>query len=237
MKVLVNGGINISELDGWWAEAYSPEVGWAIGDGKEHGDDPAWDAAEAAALYSLLENEVVLEFYSRNESGIPLAWVERMRKSMELAQLFSATRTVREYTERHYLPAAAAYLKRSAAKGEVGVQIVNWISDLERKWIHIRFGDMKVVTNDGRHLFELQVFFGEVDPQAVRVQLYAEAGLEPVALQEMIPAPNLANDQWCCIYHASVAANRPASDYTARIVPHFPGVAVPLEDRLILWQR
>jgi starch phosphorylase len=51
MKVLVNGGLNLSELDGWWAEAYSPEVGWAIGDGKEHGEDPAWDAAEAEFLY------------------------------------------------------------------------------------------------------------------------------------------------------------------------------------------
>ena len=55
MKVLVNGGINLSELDGWWAEAYTPEVGWALGDGQEHGDDPAWDAAEAEALYDLLE--------------------------------------------------------------------------------------------------------------------------------------------------------------------------------------
>ena len=55
MKVLVNGGINLSELDGWWAEAYTPEVGWALGDGQEHGDDPAWDAVEAEALYDLLE--------------------------------------------------------------------------------------------------------------------------------------------------------------------------------------
>ena len=67
MKVLVNGGINLSELDGWWAEAYTPEVGWALGDGKEHGDDPAWDAAEAEALYDLLEREVVPEFYTRDK--------------------------------------------------------------------------------------------------------------------------------------------------------------------------
>jgi len=59
MKVLVNGGLNLSELDGWWAEAYTPDVGWALGDGKEHGDDPAWDAIEAEALYDLLEREVV----------------------------------------------------------------------------------------------------------------------------------------------------------------------------------
>ena len=67
MKVLVNGGINLSELDGWWAEAYTPDVGWALGDGQEHGDDPAWDAVEAEALYELLEREVIPEFYARNE--------------------------------------------------------------------------------------------------------------------------------------------------------------------------
>src|SRR5665213_108364 len=71
MKVLVNGGINISELDGWWAEAWTPEVGWALGDGHEHGDDPGWDAHEAEALYGLLEREVIPEFYNRDAQGIP----------------------------------------------------------------------------------------------------------------------------------------------------------------------
>ena len=110
MKVLVNGGINLSELDGWWAEAYTPEVGWALGDGQEHGDDPAWDAAEAEALYDLLEREVIPEFYTRDEQGIPTAWVARMRESMaRLTPHFSTNRAVREYTEQHYLPAASAY--------------------------------------------------------------------------------------------------------------------------------
>jgi starch phosphorylase len=238
MKVLVNGGINISELDGWWAEAYSPAVGWAIGDGKEHGDDPAWDAAEAEALYNLLENEVVPEFYSRNESGIPVAWVERMRKSMQLATRFSATRTVREYAEQHYLPAAAAYLDRSAGKGDLGARIVNWTTELERKWSHLRLGDMNVETINGVHLFELQVFFGEMDPKSVRVQLYAaEVGLEPAVLQEMIQERQLPDEQGGCLYHGSVPSSRPAVDYTARIVPYYPGVSVPLENRQILWQR
>src|SRR5262249_14211590 len=82
MKVLVNGGVNLSELDGWWAEAYSPEIGWALGDGKEHGNDPAWDAAEAQALYDLLEREVIPAFYARDVRGIPMGWVARMRESM-----------------------------------------------------------------------------------------------------------------------------------------------------------
>ena len=75
MKVLVNGGLNLSELDGWWAEAYSPQVGWALGDGKEHDDDPAWDAAEAEELYDILEKQVIPAFYSRDNNGIATEWV------------------------------------------------------------------------------------------------------------------------------------------------------------------
>jgi len=98
MKVLVNGGINLSELDGWRAEAYTPEVGWALGDGREHGDDPAWDAAEADALYDLLEREVIPEFYTRDDSGIPTAWVKRMRESMAgLTPRFSADRLAKRH--------------------------------------------------------------------------------------------------------------------------------------------
>ena len=124
MKVLVNGGLNVSELDGWWVEAYTPQVGWAIGDGKEHGDDPAWDAAEAEALYDLLEREIIPEFYARDEHGIPKAWVTRMRESMaQLTPTFSANRSVREYTEDHYLPAAEAYARRAADKGKLGAGV------------------------------------------------------------------------------------------------------------------
>ena len=123
MKVLVNGGINLSELDGWWAEAFEPDLGWALGDGQEHGDDPAWDAIEAEALYDLLEREVIPEFYTRDERGIPTAWVARMRESMaRLTPRFSANRAVRDYTEQYYIPAAVAYRLRSANNGAIGRQ-------------------------------------------------------------------------------------------------------------------
>ena len=166
MKVLVNGGLNLSELDGWWAEAYTPEVGWAIGDGKEHGDDPAWDAAEAEALYNLLEREVIPEFYTRDENGIPTAWVTRMRESMaRLTPRFSANRTVREYTEQHYLPAATAYRERAADKGAVGQQMVDWQHAVDRKWGSLRFGDLRVETNADHHVFEVEIFLNDLDPQ------------------------------------------------------------------------
>ena len=239
MKVLVNGGINLSELDGWWAEAYTPEVGWALGDGREHGDDPAWDAAEAEALYDLLEREVIPEFYARNGKGIPTAWVARMRESMaRLTPRFSANRAVREYTEQHYLPAAAAYRKRAADKGAVGRNIVNWEHTLKEKWGTLRFGDVKVQTNAAEHIFEAEVYLDDLDPNFVRVELYANGinGSNPIR-QEMTRVEPPAGEARGGIYCASVPATRLATDYTARIIPHCVGVAVPLEVDPILWQR
>jgi starch phosphorylase len=239
MKVLVNGGINLSELDGWWAEAYTPEVGWALGDGLEHGDDPAWDAVEADALYDLLEREVIPEFYTRDEKGIPTAWVKRMRESMaRLTPRFSAERTVREYTEQHYLPAATAYRERAADKGAVGRQMVNWRQALEQQWATLRFGDVKVQTKGKQHVYEVQVYLNDLDPKAVRVELYADGmnGGEPVR-QEMKSVGQLAGASGLTVYRVAVSATRPATDYTARVIPHCDGVAVPLEAAQILWQR
>ena len=175
MKVLVNGGINLSELDGWWAEAYTPEVGWALGDGKERGDDPAWDATEVEVLYNKLEHEVIPEFYARNNNGIPVAWVARMRESMaKLTPRFSANRTVREYTEQHYLPSATAYHLRMDNKGAIGKMIVDWRHALEKKWASLHFGEVKVETFGEQHVFEIQVFLADLDPKAVHVELYAD---------------------------------------------------------------
>ena len=239
MKVLVNGGLNLSELDGWWAEAYTPEVGWALGDGQEHGDDPAWDAAEAEALYDLLEHQVIPEFYARDQQDIPTAWVARMRNSMaSLTPRFSADRAVREYTEQHYLPGAATYRERAANKGAVGRQMVDWRHSLEKEWSGVLFGEVKVETGGEEHLFDAQVYFNDLDPNAVRVELYADGinGDRPVR-QEMKRTSQLAGTDGGYVYRAQVPGTRPPSDYTARVTPHCGGVAIPLEEARILWQR
>ncbi len=239
MKVLVNGGLNLSELDGWWAEAYTPEVGWALGDGQEHGDDPAYDAVEANALYDLLEREVIPEFYTRDESGIPIAWVKRMRESMaRLTPRFSANRTVREYTEQHYLPAAVAYRLRIADKGKIGRQMVDWHHSLEEKWATLRFGEVKVETSGEQHLFKAQVFFNDLHPEAVRVELYADSigGAAPLR-REMQRVRQIDGVPGGYLYSAAVSVTRPPTDYTVRAIPNCDGVAVPLEAARILWQR
>ena len=172
MKVLANGGLNLSELDGWWAEAYSPQVGWALGDGREHGDDPGWDAAEATALYDILEKEVIPCFYNRNAEGLPTEWLAKVRASMlTLAALFSANRAVRQYTTEFYIPAAAAYEARQANQSALGIRLANWRRQLEQEWHSLSFGNLQIETRDGQHHFQVEVIFGKVDPQAVQVEL------------------------------------------------------------------
>jgi starch phosphorylase len=239
MKVLVNGGINLSELDGWWAEAYTPEVGWALGDGREHGDDPAWDAAEAVMLYERLEREVIPEFYTRDDKGIPTAWVARMRESMaRLTPRFSANHSVREYTEQHYLPAATAYHLRIANKGAIGRQMLDWRHSLEQKWAALRFGEVKVETRGEQHVFDVQVYLNDLNANAISVELYADGvdGGSPVR-QEMKRVRQLPGAPGGYVYSAAVSAARPPADYTARVIPNCSGVAVPLEAAHILWQR
>jgi starch phosphorylase len=239
MKVLVNGGINLSELDGWWAEAYTPEVGWALGDGQEHGDDPAWDAVEAEALYDLLEHQVIPEFYTRDEQGIPGTWVTRMRESMaRLTPRFSTNRSVSEYTENYYIPAAAAYRQRASDNGALGIQLAKWRHALDHYWSALHFGDVKIETDGQRHIFEAQVYLGELDPKAVQVELYADGGVGgSPERHEMKRIGQLPGVPGGYIYSAAVAAARPPEDYTVRIIPRCDGIAVPLEATQILWQR
>ena len=239
MKVLVNGGINLSELDGWWAEAYMPEVGWALGDREVHGDDAGWDAAEAEALYERLEQEVIPEFYTRNDKGLPTQWVNRIRESMaRLTPEFSANRAVHDYVEKHYLPAATAFLARSRDKAAAAQRISAYEDRLLMNWGSLRFGGASVETDGAKRYMRIEAYLGEFNPGSVRIELYANAtnGGEPERI-EMTQLGKIASGSNGFTYSATVPSARPASDYTARMVPVYDGLAVPLEAREILWQR
>jgi glycogen phosphorylase len=240
MKVLVNGGLNLSELDGWWAEAYSPEVGWAIGDGREHGDDPAWDATDAESLYAALEKEVVPEFYTRDQNGIPRSWVARMRESMaRLTPAFSANRAVRQYTEEHYLSAATAFRQRAENKGSFGADLVTWQAELAKHWPALRFGSATVEQQGERYLFHVEVFLDDIDPNIVKVELYADSQKKdeaPITLA-MNQGERPAGATTGFTYSVSVPATRPAADYTPRLVPQRAGAFVPIEATFILWHQ
>ncbi len=236
MKVLVNGGLNLSELDGWWAEAYSPDLGWALGDGREHGDDPAWDAAEAEQLYTLLEQEVIPEFYNRNQSGLPLAWIHRMRESMaRLTPAFSANRCVREYTEKHYVPLAEAYRRRAANGPATAESLLNWGRQLSQHWSRLRFGSVHVETADQQHRFQVQVYLDELPPDAIQVELFSETPDSGEPLRYVMKRGEQLVGESAWRYTATVPADRPASDFTPRVIPSHPEAFVPLEAAQILW--
>jgi starch phosphorylase len=239
MKVLVNGGLNFSELDGWWAEAYSSQVGWAIGDGQEHGEDPALDAIEADAMYTLLEREVVPEFYDRSDNGMPSKWLGRIRESMaRLTPEFSASRTIQNYTEDHYLPAASGYSQRAAKDSALGVELLQWQHTITREWNTVRFGTTQVETRDGLHFFRVQVLPGALTIGDLKVELYAsppETGL--AVIETMAACAQGKEPNGAVTYSTQVSAVRAASDYTPRILPYHPMASLPLEAGQILWQR
>jgi starch phosphorylase len=238
MKVLVNGGLNISELDGWWAKAYTPEVGWALGDGQEH-PEVSWDVAEANQLYELLENEIVSDFYDRNEHGIPVRWMSRMRASMaELAPRFSSNRMLREYVDNIYVLATDNFRRRIANNAHMAKEISAWQNSLEMYWAELYFGELQVDLKDNRWTFQVPVHFGKLDPSFVSVQLYAE----PLDEQESVRIPMTRGEEIPgmlngYIFQVAIEAVRPAEHFTPRILPVYHGVSTPLEESHILWQR
>lgn len=238
MKTLANGGLNVSELDGWWAEAWSREVGWPLGDGGLHDNDSTWDGQEAHALYTMLENEIIPLYYQRNAKGIPERWVHLMRHSMaELTPRFSTNRMVREYTEKYYLEMAAAVTLRTTDTA-IARQINQWETKLERHWPGIRFGLLEIKSVDQSTFFSIQVYLDDLAPEAVQVELYADSPDGQAA--EIYPMKNiepLVGAVHGYLYTYTITTRRPATDYTVRVIPAHPQAKIPLEAHQILWEH
>jgi starch phosphorylase len=236
MKVLVNGGLNLSELDGWWAEAWDDDVGWALGDGREH-DDPEWDDRETEQLFALLERQIVPEFYDRDEQGIPRRWVQRIRTSMSrLTPRFSSNRMLAEYVSRFYLPAAADYRRRREGGARMGSELRRWVHEVRHQWSKVHWGNVRVQQDGDALSIEVQVYLGSIQPEMVRVELFADAKdglpLERHVMQRTAPLKGAVGG---FTYALSFAARRPADHYTPRLVPYHPEALVPQEAEPISW--
>ena len=213
-------------------------MGWALGDGREH-TEPEWDATEAEALYHLLEQEIIPAFYTRDAQGIPRGWVTRIRASMaRLAPQFSSNRMVREYVERTYLPAAAAYQRRSADHGQLAKELYEWWMMLQAHWHEVHFGAVEVSREGDGWAFGVRVYLGEIPAVSVRVELYADPtdGEEPLRT-EMKRGDTIPGAINGYVYHARIPTSRPAEDFTPRVVPYHPEARVPTEASPICWQR
>ncbi len=236
MKVLANGGLNISELDGWWAEAYSDDVGWFVGDGNEHDSSSAWDQTEAQQLYQCLEEEVIPLFYERDSHGIPRAWLKRIRNSMmKLAPQFSSNRMVQEYVKQFYAPAHIDYTQRTHDHAVLSKQLFQWSQTLRLHWEQIHFSNIEITKIDTGWLFTIHVYLGEISPNHVRVELYSDVTDSSVINCQCQEKISGAVHGYC--YQATVETKYDASVFTPRVVPFHPQAQVPAELNLITWQH
>jgi starch phosphorylase len=238
MKVLVNGGLNMSVLDGWWEEAYTPDVGWAV-EGIAPSGDAERDAYDAEMLYATLETKIVPEFYDRDARGMPQAWLARIRRSMAaLTPQFSSTRMVRQYLEMAYLPAARALKQRVADGASPARAMQAWQERLSRNWQSIHIGPPVIEQESAAIVYTVPVYLGEVEADDVEVEIYAEpTPSEPASTFKLARNATISGTTNGYLYTGNVPASRPADHHTVRIVPHHPSVRIPNELAMILWRE
>jgi starch phosphorylase len=247
MKACINGAVHVSVPDGWWAEAYRPEIGWAIGSGEEYPDPQLQDQVEAKALYNIIENEIVPMYYDRSEDGTPRRWVELMQKSMmATCGAFSVGRTLRDYTEGAYLP-AHDYSTALAAEGwEPARKLAAWRTKVNRAWDSIRIEEVEAeVPEEG-------CLVGDSVPVTVRVSapglkgedLYVEAlygtlggrgGLENRHSSRLVPRGRegdviLFGGEMECRESGSIG-------FTVRVMPGNPRFGRMIIPGMIRWEE
>ena len=244
MKLLANGGLNLSILDGWWDEAYDRQVGWAIGNGEEYSDPEYQDQVECAALFHMLENDVVPLFYDRDAAGIPRGWLAKMKASMKrLSPIYSTNRMVAEYAERFYLPAASRHLRLAGDKGRVR-SLMDW-----RKRIHAHGHDVRIteVEADGskreflvgsKVKVRVRVSLGGLAPSDVRVQAYygvlnADGQIAKGAHADLALLQPSGADYF---YGGEVECTQSGScGFAARVVPFHEDAIIPFELPWVQW--
>lgn len=234
MKTLVNGGLNLSTLDGWWAEAYDAQFGWGLGDGQEH--DPEQDHADALQLYQLLEEEVIPRFYNRDNEGLPREWIQQMRNSMsQLTPRFSSNRMMQEYLDHHYQPLAKAFAERNGGNTNLIHALNQWTRHLHQHWHEIHIAEQTLNDTPQGSQLEVNIHLGAINAETVVVEAIADA--TSTSPSQRIPL-QLIRAGIANAYHYTglLPHDRPASDFSVRAIPYHQHAFVPAENPLICWQ-
>jgi starch phosphorylase len=244
MKLLANGGLNLSILDGWWDEAYDRQVGWAIGSGEEYSNADYQDQVESAALYHILENDVVPLFYDCDAAEIPHGWLAKVKASMKrLSPIYSTNRMVAEYAERFYIPAASRHLRLATDKGRVQ-SVMDW-----RKRLHIHGPEVRITqveVDGGASEFQVgskvkvraRVSLGALAPGDVRVQAYygllnADKQIGHGEHVDLALGQSSGTDR---VYEGEVECGQTGScGFSVRVVPFHEDVLIPYELAWVQW--
>ncbi len=248
MKAAANGVLNLSIPDGWWDEAYRPEVGWAIGRGEIYNDPGYQDQVEAEALYDLLERDVVPTFYDRDSGGLPRRWLALMKASIgTLCHFFNTHRMLWEYVGSFYLPAANRYRQLAADEMARARALAAWKARVQKGWPQIR-----VVAAEAKPLTGLRagsticvrawIDLGDIGPDDVAVELYMgrldAAGEIVDATTTLMQAVGLEGDSTYLFEANSVPCLKSGlQGYTVRVLPHHPDLTTRFLPGLIVWAK
>jgi len=245
MKVAVNGGINVSILDGWWDEAYNGTNGWAIGRGEEYEDVSYQDQVESETIYRVLENEIIPMFYARGRDGLPREWIRRMKNGMRtVCSSFSANRMVREYAERMYLAASHRWDSLSAEDMNRAREFASW---KERVRVHWREVAVQAVEADTSLPMEVgtsrpvraKVSLGVLGPKDVSVTLCfglltGEGEIPSATVSEMKVGES--PQAGVHVYAGEIQGLLTGlQGFRVRILPAHPDLADPLAMNCVAW--
>jgi starch phosphorylase len=247
MKVIYNGGLNCSVLDGWWAEGYNPDVGWAIGSGEEYPEQQLehQDYIESEALYNILEQDIIPTFYNRGRDGLPREWIAKMKNAMRtLGPYFTTRRMVQEYAERFYMPNYNHVLETTTPNLDNGLAYAAWHNKVGSSWKQVQ---IRNVTVAGKQVkvgtdveVEAEVSLGPLTPDDVRVQLYygslntrGEIGMVGDVL-DMQPSGKNGKGEYT--FTARVTYNTSGErGLSVRVVPYHEYLRTPFIRGLITW--
>jgi starch phosphorylase len=247
IKAASNGVLNLSILDGWWAEAYTPENGWAIGHGEVYEDRNYQDHIESNALYDLLEKEVIPLYYQRGSDGLPRAWIEKMKATMKtVGPTFNTHRMLREYTEKYYTPACERYERFFQDDMSTAKAFADWKREIHEHWpqLHVQrvHSDIPVETQVGMaNNVRADIYLGDLTPKQVTVELYhgpVDASGEILHPQIVQMEYQPAKDGDAGVYTFAKQLTCQTSGmhgFTVRVLPHHPDQVSPFETGLILW--
>ncbi len=245
MKVVPNGALNISVLDGWWPEAFNGNNGWAIGKGEEYDDPDYQDEVESLSLYNILEQEVIPLFYTRGADGIPREWVRRIKESMKtILPQFNTNRMVKEYTEMYYLTAHDNYLKFSNDNFKISRNLAKWKNQIRQKWPQISIESItheskKEIIVGSQLKARAVINLGDFKPTDVQVELYfgnlnQKGEIEEGAALPMLMVEDLGNGRYS--YEGRMLCLKSGQfGFTVRVIPLHTDMPRKYESQLITW--
>jgi len=244
MKAAANGALNFSVLDGWWDEAYSPEVGWAIGSGEVYDDPDYQDAVESDAIYDILEEDLVPLFYNIGSGGIPREWIQKMKTSMSrLIPRFNTDRMVHEYFDKHYRPSLDRYINLKADNASRARALSMWKEKIRKNWQDVK---IKKIESDGSGPFNVGGFakvqavinLGSLSHEDVAVELYTGIVDSSGSLINAEPIPMQFNKKSGkdCLYEGMLPFKKSGkTGFSVRVLPDNPDQANYQDLMLVKW--